>query len=65
MHLTEQRVHCPYCDTALTLLVDTSEAQFENSGVQQYVEDCHRCCQPILVTVDQLLTVSVQPEDLS
>ena len=64
MNLNEQQVHCPYCNTLLTLLIDSSEEQFEHSGVQQYVEDCHRCCQPILVTIDSMLSVTVRPENL-
>lgn len=43
--LLEQQAHCPYCDAPLTLLID------ESAGDQQYTEDCHVCCQPILVNV--------------
>lgn len=45
--LLEQQAHCPYCDAPLTLLVD------ESAGDQQYTEDCHVCCQPILVQVHE------------
>ncbi|MDO3387578.1 CPXCG motif-containing cysteine-rich protein [Gilvimarinus sp. SDUM040013] len=46
--LPEQTVHCPFCDARLTLLLDTS-AGAEHS----YTEDCHVCCQPMLVHLTQ------------
>jgi hypothetical protein len=36
---------CPWCGEQLELSVDCS------AGDQQYVEDCHVCCAPILVSV--------------
>lgn len=43
--LAELAADCPYCDARLTLLVD------ESVGAHSYTEDCHVCCQPILVSV--------------
>ncbi len=48
--LTECGLHCPYCDAAITVLVDGSVAD------QSYVEDCEVCCRPIV------LDVSVAPD---
>lgn len=36
-------IQCPYCWETLELAIDPSVAD------QEYVEDCHVCCQPILV----------------
>jgi hypothetical protein len=36
-------VQCPYCGETITLLVDPL------AGEQHYTEDCHVCCQPIVV----------------
>lgn len=49
--LREHPIDCPYCGETITLLVDCSEP------AQCYVEDCHVCCQPIL------LDVQVEDED--
>lgn len=46
--LLEQSAHCPFCDARLTLLLDTS-AGAEHS----YTEDCHVCCQPILMHLSE------------
>ena len=43
MTLIEHNCQCPYCSSQITLLIDPSESQ------QRYVEDCSRCCQPMLV----------------
>ena len=43
--LLETPVQCPYCWERFGLLVDTS------IELQEYVEDCHVCCQPIIVNV--------------
>lgn len=45
MTLIESTAYCPYCDQPLTLLIDPSLDE------QEYVEDCHVCCQPIVVCV--------------
>lgn len=54
-------VQCPYCGETITLLVDDS------AGDQRYIEDCHVCCRPIVVTVvvddDGALSVGVAGED--
>lgn len=42
--LSEYTAHCPFCGARLTLFIDTS------SGTDHaYTEDCHVCCQPMLV----------------
>lgn len=43
--LTECRLHCPYCDAAISVLVDGSVPD------QSYVEDCEVCCRPIVLDV--------------
>lgn len=47
---------CPYCWETLDISVDPSVPE------QEYVEDCHVCCQPILLHVmfDDNLTPHVQ-----
>lgn len=50
MHeLCEWHVQCPYCGEDNELLIDPSVT------VQDYVEDCQVCCQPMRVraTVDE------------
>ncbi len=37
--------HCPYCDTPLTFVIDTSQ------GSHDTWEDCHQCCAPIQLQV--------------
>ena len=46
-------VTCPYCGESLDLSVDWSVRR------QEYVEDCHVCCQPMTLIVD----VVGSPED--
>jgi hypothetical protein len=56
----EHSVECPYCGERLSLLIDCSELE------QTYVEDCHVCCQPMLVTVsgdDDGIRVDVRQEN--
>jgi len=43
--LTEQSIGCPYCGESITILVDDSLPE------QEYVEDCHVCCRPIVLNV--------------
>lgn len=61
MGLTEHRAACPYCWETLTLLVDAGDY-----GVD-YVEDCHVCCQPMVVSAfedgDGSIRVSLRRED--
>jgi len=46
MHaLAEKEVGCPYCGESIDILVDCSVAS------QVYVEDCHVCCRPILLSI--------------
>jgi len=49
LDLQSQPVQCPYCWEEIELDIDVS------GGSQTYTEDCHVCCQPILVrlTVDE------------
>jgi hypothetical protein len=39
-------VQCPYCGEEIELAVDPG-----GGSVQQYVEDCEVCCQPMQLTV--------------
>ncbi|MCG8394806.1 MAG: CPXCG motif-containing cysteine-rich protein [Pseudomonadales bacterium] len=55
-------VQCPHCWEAIEMLVDTSVEE------QEYVEDCHVCCRPLLVTVavpfgSEAPQVAVRPEN--
>ncbi|MEJ2275462.1 MAG: CPXCG motif-containing cysteine-rich protein [Woeseiaceae bacterium] len=43
--LSEESVGCPYCGETITVVVDHSVDE------QEYVEDCHVCCRPIVVNV--------------
>ncbi|MFL0810941.1 MAG: CPXCG motif-containing cysteine-rich protein [Agarilytica sp.] len=48
MELIESDIQCPYCGESVSILVEPIEDE------QQYVEDCHVCCAPILIrTHDQ------------
>lgn len=40
-----EHIHCPYCDQLLVVAIDRSVR------VQQYVEDCHVCCRPMVLQV--------------
>lgn len=59
--LQEHPIDCPYCGECISLLIDCSEP------VQRYVEDCHVCCQPILLDVqaqdEDSIFVSAQTEN--
>ena len=41
--LQEQRIDCPYCGEASTILIDLS------GGEQSIIEDCQVCCQPMAI----------------
>jgi hypothetical protein len=43
--MEERIVQCPYCGEYIDLQIDTT------AGNQMYVEECHVCCQPILMDV--------------
>jgi hypothetical protein len=43
--LHETRIRCPYCGESVTVLIDRSVA------IQEYVEDCTVCCQPITLVI--------------
>ncbi len=38
-------ISCPYCGEPLVVEPEPSDE------VMEYVEDCHVCCQPIIVTI--------------
>jgi hypothetical protein len=46
--LIARRIPCPYCAETIQVQLDMT------AGDQEYIEDCHVCCQPILIryTVD-------------
>ena len=44
--IESQAVTCPYCGETFETNVDTS------GGSQQYIEDCHVCCQPIVFHIE-------------
>ena len=55
-------VPCPYCGERVELMID------EGSGVQQYVEDCPVCCQPMEVSValdagGELIVIATRDND--
>lgn len=45
MEEIEKRFKCPYCHARISMLLDASI-----DDVQDYIEDCEVCCQPIQVT---------------
>ncbi len=47
MLLDTHLISCPYCGESIELTVDSQEAN------QEYTEDCHVCCQPIVVKLSQ------------
>jgi hypothetical protein len=59
--LSEQRILCPYCNEAITVLVDPSV------DYQEYIEDCQVCCRPIemiaMVDMDGDVSLQVRHED--
>ena len=44
--IENRQINCPYCDALFDTQIDCS------AGDQQYTEDCHICCQPILFNID-------------
>lgn len=40
----EKKFKCPYCHEKISMLLDMSE-----NGIQDYIEDCEVCCQPIQI----------------
>lgn len=55
-------ISCPYCGEVLTITIDPTVPQ------QEYVEDCHVCCRPILFRIDaqnpEAPIIDAQPENL-
>jgi len=39
--VVEHEFGCPYCGESITMLLDPG------SGLQEYIEDCEVCCNPI------------------
>lgn len=46
--LPEQIITCPYCNENNEILIEFTE----DGAVQDYIEDCQVCCQPIHILVD-------------
>ena len=44
--IVEEKAVCPYCWESIYFEIDTSVSE------QEYVEDCHVCCNPILLRVN-------------
>lgn len=44
--MLEHHFQCPYCWETISVLLDPSEP------VQNYVEDCEVCCNPIQISVE-------------
>jgi len=44
--LESVNIVCPYCGEVIDIEIDTSISE------QQYVEDCHVCCAPIVFRVE-------------
>ena len=45
MFLESTKANCPYCGELIELLMEPWHS------VQEYYEDCHVCCQPILIKI--------------
>ena len=43
--IREKEIVCPYCGELISILIDCSIRN------QSYIEDCHVCCQPILINI--------------
>ena len=43
--IKEKEIGCPYCGEFISILIDCSIRN------QSYIEDCHVCCQPILINI--------------
>lgn len=58
----EATVFCPYCGEANEIALDPG-----SGDAQEYIEDCHVCCQPWQVVVhyvsDGSAQVTVEPAD--
>jgi hypothetical protein len=44
--MIEHFFNCPYCFESISILIDPSE------GIQQYIEDCEVCCNPIEFNIE-------------
>ncbi len=44
--MEEYEIDCPFCGERIGVLIDCS------AGTQQYTEDCHVCCSPIVLTIE-------------
>jgi len=43
--LETTKISCPYCGEMIDIVVDCSVYS------QEYIEDCHVCCRPIVLTI--------------
>lgn len=54
-------IHCPYCGEPNSVYVSVEEVG------EEYIEDCHVCCRPIVfhidLTMDGNLSVHVRAEN--
>ena len=60
MDINEKESYCPYCGEVISLLIDDS------LSIQEYVEDCHVCCNPILVRLsiyEESITIDTSKEE--
>lgn len=60
--IENRQICCPYCNALFDTQIDCS------AGNQQYTEDCHVCCQPIVFQIEvgpqfQLINVAVHNEN--
>ncbi len=59
--LVEREIFCPYCNEAITVLVDASVDS------QDYIEDCQVCCRPIelsaSINIEGELSLTVRHEN--
>ena len=46
MFVHEKESYCPYCGEIISLLIDPS------IQLQEYVEDCQVCCNPIVISIE-------------
>ncbi len=60
--IEHKQISCPYCGSLFDTQIDCS------AGDQNYTEDCHVCCQPIMFYIEigprfQLINLTVQREN--
>ena len=59
--LHSQSIQCPYCCQVIDIIIDSTITQ------QEYVEDCHVCCRPIILRIhadrDQNVSIDAYREN--